>query len=86
MSSCKRVDELEVGDILIPQHMGMNKRSWKVIGIEPMGGRFFIKAEILGNDHPSIATCYDDMNYGIGEVVQIDTSSYSNFWVEQSLL
>lgn len=49
----KRADELEIGDILLPHPMRHNKRSWKVIKIEPIADRLFIIVEILGDGHPT---------------------------------
>ena len=82
----KRVDELEIGDIILPGHMRVNKRSWKVVETEKFGSRFFVKIEVLGNDYPFISfgppnstITSDDAQRKIGEIIKLDCDAQHEF-------
>lgn len=76
----KRIDELEVGDILLPHQMEINKRSWKVIEIESVASRFFVKIEVLGKEYPTILYPKEP-DEKIGDIIRLDSQADRSFTV-----
>jgi hypothetical protein len=78
-----RCDRLEIGDCLIPAPMALNKRTWKVVEIEPVGSRLFIKVEIM-DDSFSKVDCPELENETPGQVIRIDSTPDNKFPVRRS--
>lgn len=68
-----RAEKIEVGDFIMPGPMALNKRTWKVVGIEPVGDRLFIKVEILDDSYPN-TNCPIAKQEKPGDIIRIDTT------------
>lgn len=78
-----RCDRIEVGDLICPTAMSLNKRTWKVIEIESLGDRLLFKLEILGDDFPK-TECPALNQETPGSIVKIDTTRDNKFPIQRS--
>lgn len=75
----KRADELQINDILLAHQMEFNKRSMKVLEINPIADRLFIVVEILDERYPYFPPISE--NETIGDIWRLDVTKFRTFLV-----
>lgn len=71
-----RSDRIQKGDLILPFSMSINKRTWRVLEITPIGDRLSLKVEIMGDDYK---TCNPKSDEVIGEILNIETTVENKF-------